>query len=166
MPGLGGQGLSQVHADETAKALVAIQPDFIRLRSTAVIPHTPLAKMQADGQFQPCTEVGMVAEIKRFLMGLGGLKTRLESDHMLNLLMEVHGNLPEDLPRLLDICDDFLALPEKSRWVFVLARRKGWMGTLEEFADPQIKQQLTDRLGVSPSMDLAALAAELRTRMV
>jgi hypothetical protein len=85
---------------------------------------------------------------------------------MLNLLMEIRGNLPDDLPELIGICDDFLALPEKLRWVFVLARCSGWMGSLKAFSDPQTQQQLTDRLDIKPHTNLADLAAALRTRMV
>ncbi|MBN2362388.1 MAG: radical SAM protein, partial [Deltaproteobacteria bacterium] len=43
MPGLGGSRLSAAHADDTASALVAIQPDFVRLRTTSAVPGTELA---------------------------------------------------------------------------------------------------------------------------
>jgi radical SAM superfamily enzyme YgiQ (UPF0313 family) len=124
MPGLGGTRLSTSHADESAQALTAIQPHFIRLRTTAVVPGTPLHDMQKDGRFKPLDEVGKVVEIRRFLAGLTGLQTRLESDHMLNLLMSLRGNLPDDLPRLLKTCDDFLARPEDEQQEFISRRRR------------------------------------------
>jgi hypothetical protein len=88
-----------------------------------VIPGTPLAQLEEEGQFEPLSEIRLVKEIRRFLAGLAGLETRIESDHMLNLLMEVHGDLPRDLDRLVGICDSFLALPEKEQQRFILARR-------------------------------------------
>ncbi len=51
MPGLGGREFSREHADETASAVAAIEPDFVRLRSTAVVPGTPLAELEAEGRF-------------------------------------------------------------------------------------------------------------------
>ena len=124
MPGLGGRHLSASHAEESARALTSIRPHFIRLRTTAVVPGTPLHDMQESGRFEPLDEVEKVVEIRHFLSGLTGLQTRLESDHMLNLLMALRGNLPEDLPQLLKTCDDFLALPEDEQRLFIARRRR------------------------------------------
>ncbi len=165
MPGLGGEELTRIHADETASALVAIGPDFIRLRTTAVIPGTPLAELVEQGRYTPCTEVELVSEIRRFLAGLSGLNTRIESDHMLNLLMELRGDLPDALDDLIGVCDEFLDLPAADRWRFVLARRMGWMGRLADY--PAVKSELTRRLRLPEGdEDLERIAAELRTRMV
>ncbi len=165
MPGLGGMELSKAHADETASALVAIDPDFIRLRTTAVIPGTPLAELVEQGRMTPCTEVGMVREIRRFLSGLSGLATRIESDHMLNLLMELRGNLPDALDDLLAICDQFLDLPAADQRRFLLARRMGWSGRLADY--PAMKSELVKRLRLPEGdEDIERVAAELRTRMV
>jgi hypothetical protein len=168
MPGLGGQALTDAHADDSASALVAIRPDFVRLRTTAVIPRTPLAELEAAGTFVPLTEVELVSEIRRFLSGLDGLETRLESDHMLNLLMELRGDLPGDLGRLTGLCDEFLALPARTQAKFVLARRMGWMGRLADAdriaLDPEV-DRIIDKLeeeNVSPE----DFFRELRTRMV
>lgn len=168
MPGLGGAELTDCHADDSAAALVQIKPDFIRLRTTAVIPRTPLAALVEQGEFTPCTEVELVTEIRRFLKGLDGLSTRLESDHMLNLLMELKGELPAALPGLIAICDRFLAMPAAERWRFVLARRMGWVGRLADFERPDVRQALMERLDLpeGDDLDLEELSAELRKRMV
>ncbi|MBW2701408.1 MAG: radical SAM protein [Deltaproteobacteria bacterium] len=168
MPGLGGRAFSEEHADETARALVAIEPDFVRLRTTAVVPGTPLAALEAEGEFLPLGEMDMVAEIRRFLAGLAGASMRLESDHMLNLLMELKGDLPRDLAELLSICDRLLALPEDQRWRFVLARRMGWMGRLKDFEAGRLPVDLgrlwaqLEEQGLSPE----EAAAQLRAQMV
>ncbi len=168
MPGLGGRRLSDRHADDTASALVAIAPDFVRLRTTAVIPGTPLAELEQRGEFQPLGEVELVREIRRMLAGLEGLDTRLESDHLLNLLMELRGDLPADLPRLLGICDELLDLPAAVRNKFILARRLGWqvpLGQVDQVAlDPELDRvmQRLEREGGDPE----TLFAEIRKRMV
>ncbi len=168
MPGLGGEEHSDAHADDSASALVAIKPDFIRLRTTAVIPGTTLEELQNTGRFVPLSDVALVEEIRRFLSGLRGLQTRLESDHMLNLLMELRGDLPRDLDRLIGICDSFLGLPELLKNKYVLARRMGWMGDVGELgqvaSDPRIAQVLSEleEQQVAPE----EFFRKLRTRMV
>ncbi len=124
MPGLGGKALSDAHADDSASALREIRPHFIRLRTTAVVRGTRLREMRDSGRFEELGEVEKVAEIRRFLAGLGDLETRVESDHVLNLLMEVRGDLPRDLPALLRLCDEFLALPEAEQNATIHARRR------------------------------------------
>ncbi len=168
MPGLGGRALTDAHADDSASALVAIRPDFVRLRTTAVIPGTPLFELQEQGEFEPLTEVELVKEIRRFLEGLRGLTSRLESDHILNLLMELRGDLPRDLDDLIGVCDEFLGLPENLKLKFILARRMGWMGTLKHIDTPALDREI-DRVirelenrGVDPE----EVFRELRTRMV
>ena len=107
-------------------------------------------------------------KIRRFLQGLKGLNTRLESDHMLNLLMELKGDLPKALPGLIAICDRFLEMPEAERWRFVIARRMGWMGRLSDFERPDVRAALIERLDLpeGDDLDLEELSAELRKRMV
>jgi len=168
MPGLGGRALTDAHADDSASALVAIQPDFVRLRTTAVIPGTPLYRMQEQGGFEPLTEVGLVTEIRRFLAGLEGLTTRLESDHILNLLMELRGDLPEDLDHLIGVCDEFLVLDDQLKLKFILARRMGWMGTLKHLDVPALDKEI-DRIVKelqSKGVDPEEVFRELRTHMV
>jgi len=168
MPGIGGKALTGEHADDTASALIAIQPDFVRLRTTSVIPGTPLAALEAEGVFTPLTEVETVAEIRRFVAGLEGLTTRLESDHMLNLLMELRGDLPGDLERLLGLLDDFLALPEAPRNRFILARRLGWAGRMSGVDQPALKREIDRVLGrlEAEGLELESVFTELRRRGV
>ena len=168
MPGLGGKELSERHAVDTASALYAIAPDFIRLRTTAVIAGTPLAEMQDQDRFKACTELGLIKETRLFLDGLQGVKTRIESDHILNLLMEIRGDLPRDLPSLLSICDQFLDLEREKQWTFILARRSGWMGSLEHFLQADVNRELARQVSISGTSDeeLEELCARLRMRMV
>jgi len=165
MPGLGGRALSDAHADDTASALREIKPDFVRLRTTAVSPGTPLCDLEERGEFVPLGEIGLVAEIRRFLAGLGDLNTRLESDHVLNLLPELRGDLPKDRERLLGVCDAVLALPPELQVRFVLARRLGWGGGPEDAAglagDPQLDRLLEqiEGQGLTPEQALAQIRA-------
>jgi radical SAM superfamily enzyme YgiQ (UPF0313 family) len=142
MPGLGGRDLTDEHADETASAIFAIEPDFVRLRTTAVVPGTPLAQLEVEGRWTSLGEIETVAEIRRFLAGLGGARTRLESDHALNLLMKLRGDLPDDRARLLSICDELLGLPPTEQEEFVLGRRTGRLTRLRDRHRPGAKEDL------------------------
>lgn len=164
MPGLGGRRLSDAHADDTASALAAIGPDFVRLRTTAVVPGTPLATLAASGEFVPLSEEALVTETRRFLAGLAGLVSRFESDHVLNLLPELRGDLPADLDRLVGTCDRFLALPRQDRYRFILARRTGWLGRLDSLDRIRFEPEVEAML--ERGEEIEALFAQLRARGV
>lgn len=168
MPGLGGRELSDAHADETASALAAIEPDFVRLRSTVVVPGTPLAELEAEGRFTPLGEIEMVAEIRRLLDGLDGVTTRLESDHAMNLLMELRGDLPADRERMVAVCDAVLALPPDDQELFVLGRRLGMLTFFRQFERPGVKHQieLVRDDAVAKGTDLETLFRTLRLRWI
>jgi radical SAM superfamily enzyme YgiQ (UPF0313 family) len=168
MPGVGGRALSDEHADETASAIAAIEPDFVRLRTTAVAPGSPLAEMEEAGDWEPLGEVEAVAEIRRFLGGLEGVTTRIESDHSLNLMMELRGDLPDQWADLVDLLDRFLALPEEDRDLFVLGRRLGYIQRLSHFDRADVREGLGKMMGEleSRGLDPESVFAELRRRMV
>ena len=95
MPGLGGRRWSGSHVRETARVLNEIDPDFIRIRSFQAYEAMPMWQQIEHGGFELLREDEVVEEI-------GALIERLEchsvvkSDHMMNILMEVEGKLPED----------------------------------------------------------------------
>lgn len=125
MPGLGGRALSQEHARETARVLRAIDPHFIRLRSLAIAPRSPLGALRDRGDFVELREVEVVAEIRSLLAGLEGSTGRLVSDHALNLFGELEGELPAARARMLELLDEFLDAPEEEQMLFVVGRRLG-----------------------------------------
>ena len=72
-----------------------------------------------------------------------------------------------DLPALIGICDEFLGLPERDRWLFILARRMGWMGRLRDFLRGSMREELARRVPeIDADADLEQISAELRMRMV
>jgi len=134
MPGLGGKKMSQEHARETARVLNEINPDYIRLRSLHVLPDMPLWSKLQDGDFELQTEDEVVEEIGNFIDNLE-LTSYLKSDHILNLLMEVEGKMPEDKEKCLNIINQYLSLPEEERLNFRLGRRAGYYEKLADLDD-------------------------------
>ncbi len=168
MPGLGGRRLSAAHAADTASALVAIEPDFVRLRTTAAVPGTELHAMQERGEHEPLGELETVAEIRDMLRAMTGVTTRVESDHVLNLLMELRGDLPGDRQRLIDLCDELLGLSRERQLLFVLGRRLGWLSSLRQLDDAGRLESLRSVHAslTASGRDADEVFAELRTRLL
>jgi radical SAM superfamily enzyme YgiQ (UPF0313 family) len=134
MPGLGGKKMSQEHARETARVLNEIDPDYIRLRSLHVSPAMPLWTRLQDGDFELQTEDEVVKEIGIFVENLQ-VTSHLKSDHILNLLMDVEGKMPEDKEKCLNIINKYLSLPDEERLNFKVGRRTGLYNRLADLSD-------------------------------
>jgi len=104
--GLGGTARSRAHAVNTAKALDAIGPDFIRLRTLVPKVNTLLLHQINKGRFQLLSPHQVLRETRLLLENLT-ISTRLTSDHYTNYL-DLSGKLPEDKNQLLDTIDQAL----------------------------------------------------------
>lgn len=136
IPGAGGKQLWEEHARETARVLNHINPDYIRLRTLRVIPGAGLDKKVASGEFELLGDEEVVREIRLVIESLKGIDSTIVSDHILNLLEEVEGKLPEEKYRLLAVIDRFLALPPEERCNFRLGRRANIYRVLDDMEDP------------------------------
>jgi hypothetical protein len=123
MPGLGGRELSMRHALDSASALNAINPDFIRLRTLALRRHSPLLAQAREGLFSELPEDEVVAEIALLVSHLE-CSSYLVSDQMSNLLYGVEGQLPGEKERLLEVIREYLRKPEPERLAFRLRQRR------------------------------------------
>lgn len=135
MPGLGGRKFWQEHVVETARVLNEIDPDYIRLRSLHVTSDSPLHQKMMSGDFEPRSEDEVVEEIGQLIERLD-CHSILKSDHILNLLPEVEGKLPEDKEKMLGVISRYLGLPEEKRRNFVLGRRSGYYESLADLESP------------------------------
>jgi hypothetical protein len=143
MPGLGGSALSELNADETALTINAINPDFIRVRTfTIPRPDNILGKMAARGEFIPLGDVGKARELARTIRGLSAtITSTIYSDHVLNLLEEIHGRLPHDQARMLETLGRFLDLPASEQQLFIIGRRSMIMRLLSDLTKPGLRRQ-------------------------
>ena len=136
LPGLGGQALWRVHAQETAAALNEINPDFIRLRTLSILYGSPLYQDYQEGRFQRPTDLEMAREVQLFLESLRGITSVVVSDHFRNLLPEVEGTLPRDQGRMLAAVEKFLSLNQDEQMIYQVGRRTGIFQGLEDLEDP------------------------------
>ncbi|HPV50765.1 MAG TPA: radical SAM protein [Smithella sp.] len=135
IPGLGGERFTRQHALETARVINAINPDFIRLRTLHVVPGTDLDELMNKGEFKPLADDDILREIKLFIENLDVRGTYLASDHILNLLEELEGNLPDDRQNMLAAIEKYFKLSAEDRLVFRLGRRSGSLRKLDDLAD-------------------------------
>jgi len=143
MPGLGGNRWSKEHAEETARVINQINPDFVRLRTFHAVPGTELFEMVQRGEFNPIGDEEILKEIRRFIECLDGIETTVVSDHILNLLEELNGKLPEDKNSLLEIIDRYFSLPGDERLAYRIGRRIGAYRGLADLSDEVMYKKVT-----------------------
>ncbi len=127
MPGVSGQALSEEHATETARLLNLIRPHFIRVRTFAMHPQSPMQRMVREGTFVPLTDDGIVAEIRLLVDHLDSMHSYFScNDFSLNLLMQVDGFLDEKKEDMLRELDAFLSMTKRQRQVYTLLHYAGY----------------------------------------
>lgn len=108
--GLGGQGLWQVHAEDSARLINACQPEYL---STLVLsfPHGEARLRAAWPEWQALDVPGLLREMQYFVAGLDLRRTVFRSDHASNWLI-LKGTLGADKAAILDRLTMALAHPE------------------------------------------------------
>jgi radical SAM superfamily enzyme len=144
MPGVGGRALSQEHARETARLLNIVKPDFIRVRTFALHPKSPMKRMVEEGAFVPMTDEEIVAEIRLLVSCLDEIHSSFScGDYSPNLLMEVNGYLDEKKADMLSELDKFLSLTPEQKKVYSLIRRSNSMNyPVDIVLDERVMEQV------------------------
>ena len=104
----------------------------------------PLQRRIDEGEFILQTEEEMIVEERLLIEGLNGINSTFLSDHILNLLMEVEGKLPEEKEKMLKIIDAFLALPPEEKLNFRLGKRAGIYNSMQDMSDPSLHRQVEE----------------------
>jgi len=168
MPGAGGKKMWREHALETARVLNEINPDFIRLRTLAIQPRMLLHNDVVSGDFIRSTDEEIVEEIKLLIENLD-CRSQVVSDHMINLLPEVEGKLPEDKEKMLATIGRFQALPPEERDNFKLGRRLGMYNKLDDLGDTARHEEVgrvMERLGKNGADALDEVVYNLMERYI
>ncbi len=139
MPGLGGMEYSTANALQTADAINAIDPDFIRIRTLAVPVDVDLYRDMQSGAFTPLNDLQVAAELLLFLDNLEGITSVVKSDHILNLFQEVEGRLPDDRERMTEPIRTFMTLEPQQQLLYLVGRRTGIFTRLADLQDEQLR---------------------------
>ena len=127
MLGVAGQELSEEHAIETAKLLNLVRPHFIRVRTFAMHPQSPMQKMVQEGTFVPLRDDEIIAEIRLLVNYLDSMHSYFScNDFSLNLLMQVDGFLDEKKEYMLKELDTFLSMTTRQKQVYTLLHYAGY----------------------------------------
>jgi len=127
MPGVAGRALSEEHAIKTAELLNLIRPHFIRVRTFAMHPQSPMQKMVMEGTFVPLTDDEIVFEIRLLVNHLDSMHSYFScNDFSLNLLMQVDGFLDEKKEFMLNELDAYLSMTKRQRQVYTLLHYAGY----------------------------------------
>ncbi|OQY01088.1 MAG: coproporphyrinogen III oxidase [Desulfobacteraceae bacterium 4572_130] len=168
MPGLGGIDLSKDHALETAKALNKINPDFIRIRTLAISPRTLLFEEYEQGRFKKSSDFMMVKELKLLVENLNNITSYIKSDHILNLLEDVQGKMPEHKEKILRVITDFLEMEPEKRVYYQVGKRMGVFRKTQDLSDITLLKKVkeTCKLYNITSNNIDSIIQELMGRFV
>ncbi len=107
--GLGGRASWQENAIESAKAVSAMNPNYLSALTVTVVPGTPLADALGSGEFELPAPEEFAKELKLFLEHTHVKATVFRSNHASNYV-PLAGRLPKDKARLIAELDAAIAL--------------------------------------------------------
>jgi radical SAM superfamily enzyme YgiQ (UPF0313 family) len=111
--GVGGRQFSVQHAQNSARVLEKINPDFIRLRTFTPVRGTQLYDLYKNGDFELLSPHEALRETRLFIETLGETQSVLYSDHVSNY-WNVEGRLPQDRQKMISAIDQALTLPDNA----------------------------------------------------
>ena len=122
MPGLGGSEHWRQHAENTARVLTAINPDYIRARPFVPRRGTPIFGVYEQGKLTLSSPHERLEEVRLMIEGLN-VTSRVCFDHATNSWMNRRGDLlfhqdyegyklPEEKPLLLELISEGLSIDE------------------------------------------------------
>ena len=132
MPGAGGKGLSDDNAAETADVISKVNPDFVRIRTFVPVPGTGIMEDIQNGSIKECTDTEKMLELKKMIENIDGADGYLYSDHIINLLEDVNGNMSADREKMLLKFDAFEKLGVREQRMYQAARRMGYVRSLSD----------------------------------
>ena len=92
------------------------------------------------------------------------------NEHIVNLLLEIRGNLRTEKQEMLSTIDRFLTLPPDERLLFTVGRRLNIFFRLDDLKKPKLHQKagesLQQILSKNPHVDFAALCNYVRQSQI
>lgn len=119
--GLGGRVLRQEHAQETARVINGIEPEYLGALTLMVEDITPLASQVRRGEFNLLEPKEIIDELSEIIHNLDLKNCVFRSNHASNYLA-LKGILNQDKEMLLNILNDAKKVGDKA------FRPEGWRG--------------------------------------
>ena len=95
----------------------------------------PLYNKVTEGEFFIPHEEEILLEERLLIENLQGITSMVKSDHILNLLEDVEGKLPDEKEHLISVIDRFLSMNSEQKLVYRFGRRAGMYRSLDDLRD-------------------------------
>ena len=168
--GIGGKALAEENAIETARVINAVNPEFIRVHHTAFKPNTKLGRDVERGAFDLQSEEEIVREQHLFIERLEGIDSFYVNEHIVNLILEVRGKLPDEMGNMLQIINQYLAMSEDDKLNFAMGRRTGQYYHLADMGNKHKKSAVSNVIAnlreQNPAVDFDRVCNDLRANMI
>lgn len=102
--GAGGVERTREHAEETAKLITEMDPDFLSALTLTVIPGTPIHRMAEIGRFELPNIEGLLTELRTMVRESNPTRAVFRTNHASNYLA-LEGRLPKDRDRIVSSID-------------------------------------------------------------
>ena len=106
--GIGGEELSEIHARETASLLSQIDPPYVGVLTTTVVPGTKIASTEETGEFVLPDKFRMLEELYTLVRESKFSECRFSSNHASNYL-PLRSTLPRDRNAILEALEGVLS---------------------------------------------------------
>lgn len=169
--GIGGKELAEENAVETAKVLNVIKPDFIRVHATGIKLSSEMWNYVKNKELTLQSEEEIVSEQKIMLELLADdMDCIYMNEHIVNLLLEVRGNIRTDKQNMLETINTYLQLPKQEQELFNLGRRLNIMFFLADLNNRAKRKQTEEGLrkikAQNPDLDLAFVCNYVRQTQI
>jgi len=114
--GLGGKKWTKIHANETARVLNAVNPNFFRFRTLNIMVNAPLKEDIDNKIFEILSPLEILKEERSIISQLSpSLTSALRNDHVSNYTYVQSDNIGKDKERILEILDYLIANPDVAK---------------------------------------------------
>ena len=111
--GIAGRARSMIHAEETARILTDIQPDYVGALTLMIIPEAPLYGMVEEGKFTLPSPLELLKELRTMIAESNLHNCLFFSNHASNYL-PIKARLPKDKNSSLRLIDEVLFSGDES----------------------------------------------------
>jgi radical SAM superfamily enzyme YgiQ (UPF0313 family) len=103
--GVGGLDRTEEHAQETARLVTEMDPEYLSALTLTVIPGTPLQRLVDRGRFELPPIPGLLRELQTIVRESRPSRALFRTNHASNYL-PVEGRLPRDRERIVNAIDE------------------------------------------------------------
>jgi len=105
--GVGGMDRTEEHAQETARLVTEMDPEYLSALTLSIIPGTPIHRMMEKGSFELPPIRGLLRELRTIVAGSEPTRAIFRTNHASNYL-SLEGRLPRDRETILGEIDSAL----------------------------------------------------------